>query len=90
MSHNGSCAFTFVTWIKASACSIAVTVGKDQGMALPRMSATDANVVCISLGDLPPCRQGQRLFAIRTPAVDVDSATMERHVQVGTVALKGR
>jgi hypothetical protein len=74
----------------ALGCSIGVAVGKDQAMAQPRMSATDADVVGISLGDLPPCRHGQRLFAIiNIGAIIVDFVTMKRHVQIGTVALTG-
>ncbi len=70
-------------------CSIGVAVGKDQETALPRMSDTDANVVGISLGDLPPCRHGQRLLAIINNGAIIDFATMQRHEPVGAVALRG-
>ena len=69
-------------------CSIGVAVGKDQAIALPIISGTDANVVGISLGDLPPCRHGQRLLAILNLGAIIDFVTMQRHVQVGAVALK--
>ncbi len=74
--------------IGASGGSIDVAVGKDQETSLPRMSGTDADVVGISLGDLPPCRNGQRLSAIFNNGAIVDFVTMQRHVQVGTVALR--
>ncbi len=54
------------------------------------MSGTDANVICISLGDLPPCRHRQRLFAIINFGAIIDFATMQRHVQVGSVTLRRR
>ncbi len=71
-------------------CSVGVAVGKDQAIALPRMSATDADVVGISLGDLPPCWHGQRLFAIFNIGAILDFVTMQRHVHVGTVTLRRR
>ena len=74
----------------ARGCSIGVAVGKDQPMALPRMSGTDADVVGISLGDLPSCRHWQRLIAIFNTGVIIDFVTMQRHVQVGTVTLRRR
>ncbi len=48
-------ASTYKRGIVANGCSIVVAVGKDQARTLPRMGATDANVVRIAAGDLPPC-----------------------------------
>ncbi len=76
--------------IGARGRSIGVAVGKDQVTALPRMSGTDTNVVGISLGDLPTCRHGQRMFAICNNGAIIDFATMQRHVQVRTVKLRKR
>ena len=45
----------YIRGIVAHGCSIDVAVGKDQPITLPRMGATDANVVRIAAGDLPPC-----------------------------------
>ena len=53
------------------------------------MSATDADVVGISLGDLPPCRHWQRLLAIFNNGAIIDFVTMKCHVKVETVTLTG-
>ena len=68
-------------------CTIAATVGKDEGTTLPRVSATDTNVVRSAFGDLPPCRNVQRLFAIFNPGAIINSVHMQRHVEVVAVAL---
>ena len=54
------------------------------------MSGTDADIVGISLGDLPPCRHWQRLFAIYNFGAIIYFATMQCHVRVGAVALRGK
>ena len=64
-------------------------VAERQAIALPRMLATNANVVGISLGNLPPCRYGQRMLAILSNGAIIDLVKMQRHVQIGAVALKG-
>jgi hypothetical protein len=51
--------------VPACGCSINLAVGKDEATALPSMRATHAHVVGIAIGDLPPCRHGQRPFAIK-------------------------
>jgi hypothetical protein len=38
----------------ARGCSVDVTVGKDQTVALPSMRTTHAHVVSITFGNLPP------------------------------------
>jgi hypothetical protein len=38
---------------------------------------------------LPPCRHGQRLSAILSNGAIIDLVKMQRHVQIGAVALKG-
>jgi hypothetical protein len=69
-------------------CSTNVAVRKDQIITLPRMGATDANIVGVAVGNLPPRRHGHRLIAIFNKRAIFDFVTMKRHVQVGTVALK--
>ncbi len=71
----------------ARGCSVIVAVGKDEGTTLPRVSATDANVVRSAVGDLPPCRHVQRLFAIFNISAIINSAHMQRHVEAAAVAL---
>ncbi len=86
---NKNCAVTYhVIGSIAHGCSIAGTVGKDEGRTLPRMSATDANVVRISIGDLPSfSRHVQRLTAILNNRAIINSAHMQRHVEVAAIAL---
>jgi hypothetical protein len=67
-----------------------VAVGKNKEIALPRMGATDSIVIRIAGGDIPPSRHWQRLPAIVNKRSIVDSASMQCHVQVGAVALRGR
>jgi hypothetical protein len=55
------------------------------------MGGTDANVVGVSVGDLPPCRQWQRLAAIVNtvnPGATIKFVKMQCHVQVGAVLLR--
>jgi hypothetical protein len=73
--------------IEAHGCSIDVAVGKNKVMALPSMRTTHAHVVGIAIGDLPPCRHGQRLGAILKYGVIVEFVNKQSHVEVGTVAL---
>ena len=68
-------------------CSAGVAVGKDEVITLPRVSATDTNVIRSAVGDLPPCRHVQRLFAILNPSAIINSVHMQRHVEVAAVAL---
>ena len=77
--------------VVAGGCSIRVAAGKHQVLALPRMRAADANVVRITGGDLPPCRHlatTEIVFKNLRPIIDL--VVMQRHVQVGAVALKWR
>ncbi len=74
----------------ARGCTIEVTVGKDEAITLPRVSATDANIIGTPIRNLPPCRHVQRLIAILNSSATIDFATMQSHVQVGAVALRGR
>jgi hypothetical protein len=84
-----NCAVTYrVIGIIAHGCSIAGAVGKDEGRTLPRVSATDANVVQIAIGDFPPfSRHVQRLTAIMNHRAIINSAHMQRSVEVAAVAL---
>jgi hypothetical protein len=66
-----------------------VAVGKDKRITLPRMCATNANIIHIAGGNLPPCRDLRRLFAIFNKRAIIDLMTMKRHVQVGAVTLRG-
>jgi hypothetical protein len=68
-------------------CSIFIAVGKDEATTLPRVSATDANVVLIAIGDLPPFRHVQRTIAIINQSVTANLVHMQRHVEVAAVAL---
>ncbi len=77
---------TSIHWYRHR-CSIFVAVGKDEATTLPRMSATDANVVLIAIGDLPPFRYVQRLIAILNQSVTVNLVHMQRHVEAAAVAL---
>ncbi len=57
------------------------------------MGGTDANVVSVSVGDLPTCRNGQRLAAVADavdPCASIDFVKMQCHVQVRAVLLRGR
>ncbi len=64
------------------------TVDKDQTITLPRMGATDANIIRIAGGDFPTRRHVHWLLAIFNSRVIVDFVAMKRHVQVGAIALK--
>ncbi len=54
------------------------------------MGGTDANIIRIAGGDFPALWHEHRLIAIFNKSAIVDFVTMERHVQVGTIALKKR
>jgi hypothetical protein len=71
-------------------CPIEVAVGKDEAITLPRVSATHTSIIGTPVRNLPPCRHVHRLFAISNISAIVDFVTMQGHVQVGAVALRGR
>jgi hypothetical protein len=71
-------------------CTNGVAIGKDQGITLPRMGGTDANIICIAGGNLPPRRHGHRLFAIKKLLEIVNFVNVQRHIQVGAIALRGK
>ncbi len=73
---------------QAYGCKTAGAIGKHEIITLPRVSVTDANVVGISLGDSPPFRHGQRLRAIVNHRAIINSARMQRHVEVAAGALE--
>jgi hypothetical protein len=79
-----------VTGPRAHSCPIFVAVGKDEVITLPRVSATDTSIIGTPIRNLPPCRHVQRLFAITSLSAIIDFATMQGHVQVWAVALRGR
>jgi hypothetical protein len=54
------------------------------------VSATHTNIIGTPIRNLPPCRHMHRLIAILNPSPIIDFATMQGHVQVGAVALRGR
>ncbi len=58
-------------------------------MTLPRMGATDAHIIRIAGGDIPPSRHVHRLIAIPNKRAIVDFVKVQRHVQVGAVTLRG-
>ena len=71
-------------------CTTVEAVGKDHIDSLPRMGSTDANVIRTAVGDLPTRRHVQRLSAIFDIRSIIDFVNMQRHVQVGAVALGER
>ena len=71
-------------------CTIGVTVGKDEAITLPRVSATDTNIIGTPIRNLPPCRHVHRLTAIFNNSAIIDFVTMQGHVQVRAIALRGR
>jgi hypothetical protein len=72
----------------ARGCSTGVVfVGKDEAMTLPRVSATHTNIIGTPIRNLPPCRHVQRLIAIFSHGAIINSAHMQRHVEVAAVAL---
>ncbi len=68
-------------------CSIQAAVGKDEANTLPRVSATHTNIIGTPIRNLPPSRHFQRLFSIINLRATIDSAHMQRHVEVAAVAL---
>ncbi len=80
---------TYVRGMIARGCSIGVAVGKDEGITLPRVSATDTNIIGTPIRNLPPCRHVHRLIAILNIIAIIDFVAMQGHVQVGAVALRG-
>ncbi len=71
-------------------CSTDDSVGKDEPITLPGVSGTDANIIGTPIRNLPPCRHVHRLTAISNKRVIIDFVTMQGHVQVGAIALRGR
>ncbi len=71
-------------------CTIGVTVGEDEAITLPRVSATDASIIGTPIRNLPPCRHVQILIAIMNNSAIIDFATMQGHVQVRAFALRAR
>ncbi len=71
----------------ARGCTIAVTVGKDDEITLPRVSGTHANIIGTPIRNLPPCRHVHRLVAIFDMSAIINSAHMQRRVEVAAVAL---
>jgi hypothetical protein len=53
------------------------------------MRTAHARVIGIAVGNLPPCRHGQRLSAIWNIGVIVDFVTMKGYVDTGAVTLMG-
>ena len=78
---------TSVRGIRVRGCSIAVAVGKDEVITLPRVSGTHTNIIGTPIRNLPPCRHVQRLIAIINLIVIINSAHMQRRVEVAAVAL---
>jgi hypothetical protein len=52
------------------------------------MRATHARVVRVAVGDLPPCRHGQRMSAILKYGAIVNFVNMQGNVKVVAVALR--
>ena len=71
-------------------CTIVDIVGKDEATTLPRVSATHTSIIGTPIRNLPPCRHVHRLTAICNNSAIIDFVTMQGHVQVGAVALRGR
>ncbi len=69
-------------------CCIAIAVGKDEETTLPRMSATHTNIIGTPIRNLPPYRHFQRLFSIINLRATIDSAHMQRRIEVAAVALE--
>ena len=84
--------------IRVRGCSTDVAVGKDEALTLPRVSATDMNIIVIPIRNLPAFRHVHRLMAILNksaiaifnPSAIINFVAMQGHVQVGAVALRGR
>ncbi len=68
-------------------CSVDVAVGKDEAPTLPRVSATHMTITGTPIRNLPPCRHVQRLVAILNHRAIINSAHMQRRVEVAAVAL---
>ena len=77
--------------IRVHDCSTGGAVGKDEAITLPKVSATHTNIIGTPIRNLPPCRHVHRLNAyITNNSSSIDFATVQGHVQVGAVALRGR
>ena len=78
-------------------CCMGVAVGKDEAITLPRMIATHTSIISTPIRNLPPCGHFQRVVVVTVfmrerlcPWPVIDFVTMQGHVQVTAVALKGR
>jgi hypothetical protein len=69
-----------VTGIVAHGCATAFRVSKDQPLTLPRMGATDAHIIRIAGGDIPPSRHVYRLPAILNKRAIVNFVKVQRRV----------
>ena len=79
-----------VTYVRGvRGCTTDVAVGKDEPITLPRVSATHTTIIGTPIRNLPPCRHVHRLTAIFNKRAIIDFVTMQGHVQVGAVALRG-
>jgi len=63
---------------------------KDEAITLPRMGATDANIIRITGGNFPTRRHVHRLLAIFNKRAIVNFVKVKSHVKVGAIALQGR
>ncbi len=76
--------------IRVRGCEIDASVAKDEALTLPRVSATDTNIIGTPIRNLPPFRHVHRMIAIPNNRAIIDFVTMQGHVQVGAVTLRGR
>jgi hypothetical protein len=65
-----------------------VAIRKDEQPTLPRMGATDANIIRITGGNFPTRRNVNRLLAIENRSVIVNFVRVKRHANVGAIALQ--
>ncbi len=79
----------------ARGCSIAAAVGKDEVRTLPRVSATDTNIIGTPIHNLPLCKNFCRqvktplcfIMAISNISAIFNLVQMQRRVEVAAVAL---
>ncbi len=81
---------TYTRGSSARGCSTGLAIGKDEAITLPRVSATHTNIIGTPIRNLPPSRHVQTPTAIFNMSAIIDFATVQGHVQVGAVALRGR
>jgi hypothetical protein len=68
---------------------IAVAIGKDEPITLPRMGATDANIMRITGGNFPTRRHVNRVPAIMNRRAIVNFVRVKSHINVEAIALQG-